>query len=103
MDLQTIMAKYNPGAMPLENTDYNLMVKFGVVIPKTNNNRFEITEQTVRPIHIKLIPSMTNKKAISVTVVETKGKMVIAKGPKGSALLELCGKRNHVGVKEVDF
>lgn len=79
---QAVEVKYNPGVLPLNITEINLLLKILVDVDagNTKDPRFVATEQSLLPIDIKLIPGLDNVDgAIALTVDE---------GPDGTLVLE---------------
>lgn len=80
---QMITASFNPAAVRLEITDYNLLIKLDLVPLESTDKRFETTAQTIRPVSVKLLPGQNSALAKSVTVVEPNGYTYVGEGAKG--------------------
>jgi len=80
---QYVTATYNPDTLTMNVTDYILMIEFDLVTEDSTDERFENTGQTIRPIYVKVIPSINSVNAKAVTVVEPLGYTMVAEGTNG--------------------
>ena len=77
---QEVKVTYNENVTKLDITDINLLIKIEVLQITTTDERFSLTNQTLLPIDIKLIPGMDNDAgAKSITIEE---------GLAGTAVME---------------
>ena len=86
MSPQEVRVTYNVEVRKLAITEVNLLLKLLVDVDgdKTKDERFKMTEQSVLPIDITLIPSINNTAgARSVTVKESIDGTFVAEGPNG--------------------
>jgi hypothetical protein len=80
---QMITASFNQAGVRLNITDYNLLITLSVVDLKSPDRRFNTTDQTIRPVSVKLLPGQKSAHAKSVTVVEPSGYTYVGEGDKG--------------------
>ena len=85
---QEVTVRYNDAVQKLDITDKNLLIKIDVDVianrTTTKDERFANAEQSLLPVDIKLMPSVNNTLAKSVTVWESTNGTAVLEGGFGA-------------------
>jgi len=76
-----IEVAHNEMAMPLEITDFGVLIRSSIVEAITTDDAYINARQSIRPINVRLLPAMDSTTAKSIAVIEPTGRTVIAEGP----------------------